>query len=162
MVSEILKNGVKTIIIEGLDRLAREYRIQESLLIYLASKGIELISARTEENVTHAIIVDLMKKALVQMQGIFAELEKSLLVKKLRAARERKRAKTGKCEGRKSYAEVAPEAIAEMKRLRKKPKLGRRLTYEAIAEALNTTGYSTADGLPFTGNNVAVILYRQK
>jgi len=75
MVSEILKNGVKTIIIEGLDRLAIEYRIQESLLIYLASKGIELISARTEENVTHAIIVDLMKKALVQMQGIFAELD---------------------------------------------------------------------------------------
>jgi site-specific DNA recombinase len=38
MVSIILSNGVRTVIVEGLDRLAREYRIQESLLIYLASK----------------------------------------------------------------------------------------------------------------------------
>ena len=43
MVSEILANGCKTIIVESLDRLAREYRIQEQLLIYLASKDIDLI-----------------------------------------------------------------------------------------------------------------------
>ncbi len=35
MVAEILRNGVRTIIVEGLSRLAREYRIQEHLLIYL-------------------------------------------------------------------------------------------------------------------------------
>lgn len=32
MVSEILRNGVRTIVVEGLDRLAREYRIQEQLI----------------------------------------------------------------------------------------------------------------------------------
>jgi hypothetical protein len=32
-----------------------------------------------------------------------------LLVSKLRAARERKRAAAGKCEGRKSWAEINPE-----------------------------------------------------
>ena len=48
MISEILKDGVRTVIVEGLDRLAREYRIQETLLIYMASKGITLISATTE------------------------------------------------------------------------------------------------------------------
>lgn len=51
MVSAILKDGVRTVIIEGMDRLARELRIQEHLVIYLASKGITLMSARTGENV---------------------------------------------------------------------------------------------------------------
>jgi DNA invertase Pin-like site-specific DNA recombinase len=163
MVSDILKNGVRLIIVEGLDRLAREYRIQETLLIYLASKGIDLINACTEENVTQAVMADPMKKALVQIQGVFAELEKSLLVKKLKVARDRMRDKTGKCEGRKSYREIAPEIIEEMKLLRRKPKgIGKRLSYAAIADALNDKGYRTADGKVFTGNNVAVILHRQK
>ena len=99
MVSDLLKNGVRTVIVEGLDRLAREYRIQETLLIYLASKGITLINARTEENITEAVMTDPMRKALVQIQGVFAELEKNLLVKKLRVARERIREKKGKCGG---------------------------------------------------------------
>ena len=97
MISAILKNGVRTIIVEGLDRLAREYRIQETLLIYLASKGITLINARTGENVTEAIASDPMKKALVQIQGVFAELEKNLLMKKLRTARRARAEVHGKC-----------------------------------------------------------------
>lgn len=36
MVTAILENECDTIIVESLDRLAREYRIQEQLLIYLA------------------------------------------------------------------------------------------------------------------------------
>ena len=83
MVSDLLKNGIRTIIVERLDRLAREYTIQESLIIYLASKGITLISATTEENVTAAISQDPMKKALIQMQGVFSELEKNLFFFKL-------------------------------------------------------------------------------
>ncbi len=58
MIASILRNGTKTVIIEGLDRLAREYRIQETLIIYLASKGIDLISANTGENVSQAILDD--------------------------------------------------------------------------------------------------------
>ena len=81
----------------------------------LTSKGISLISARTESNVTDEVQADPMKKALIQIQGIFAELEKNLLVKKLRNARDRARAEKGKCEGRKSYVEVAPQVIEEIK-----------------------------------------------
>ena len=47
MVSEILKDGIDTIIVESVDRLAREFRIAEHLLIYLASKRINLISGIT-------------------------------------------------------------------------------------------------------------------
>jgi DNA invertase Pin-like site-specific DNA recombinase len=109
--------------------------------------------------VTAAIEADPMKKALVQIQGIFAELEKSLLVKKLRAARDRARAEKGKCEGRKSYVEVAPRVIEEIKRLRRKPKGGRRMTYVKIAEELNRQGFKTVSDKPFTGQTVQNVLF---
>lgn len=158
MMAEILRNGVRTVIIEGLDRLAREYRIQETLLIYLASKNVDLISARTEENVTEAVQTDPMRKALVQIQGIFAELEKSLLVKKLRNAREKAKAERGKCEGRKGYDEAMPEVIDEIKHLRRKRKGVKQMTYIEVAEALNSKGYKTMTGKPFTGQAVQNIL----
>lgn len=157
MVSDILKDGVHTVIVESLDRLAREYRIQEQLLIYLASHGIEVVNAATEENVTQAIQSDPMKKAMIQMQGIFAELDKSLLVKKLRLARERKR-QEGKCEGRKSYTEAAPEVIREIKRLRRKPKGGKPMTFREVAEELNQRGFKTRTKKSFTGHIVQNIV----
>ena len=117
MITEILGNGCKTVIVESLDRLAREYRIQEQLLIYLASKGIELIAANTGENITKAITDDPMKKALVQIQGIFAELDKSLLVKKLRKSRDKVREERGRCEGPMPYGYTQEEAEI-LKRIR--------------------------------------------
>lgn len=79
MIADILSDGCNTIIVEDLTRLAREYRIQENILVYLASKNIDLIAANTGENITTAIDSDPMKKALVQIQGVFGELDKSLL-----------------------------------------------------------------------------------
>ena len=158
MVSEILRDGVKTVIVEGLDRLAREYRIQETLIVYLASKNIELLSARTEENVTEAVMSDPMRKALVQIQGVFAELEKNLLVRKLRVARERKRKETGKCEGRKSYQEAMPEVVREIRRLRRKKKGMPRMPYTKIADELNRRGRKTMTGKKWTGVLVQSVL----
>lgn len=109
MVAAILSNGCRTVIVERLDRLAREYAIQQQLLTYLASKGIEVISADTQENVTAALMGDPMKRALVQIQGIFAELDKNMLVVKLRKARQRRRTSGQRCEGRKPYGELAGE-----------------------------------------------------
>ena len=162
MVSELLRNGCKTIIVERLDRLAREYRIQETLLIYLASKGITLISAATEEDVTLSIQEDPMKKALIQMQGIFSELEKNLLVKKLRVARERKRDSNGKCEGRKTIAESNPELIAEIKRLRRKPRKAKRRTWIQIAEMLNEAGFRNSEGNELTDKAIHSIYTRNR
>jgi DNA invertase Pin-like site-specific DNA recombinase len=162
MVSEILKNGVSVVIVEGLDRLAREYRIQETLIVYLASKNIELISARTDENITEAVMADPLRKALVQIQGVFSELEKNLLVKKLKDAREAMRAKTGKCEGRKSYSEAMPEVLKEIKRLRRARKGMPRRTYDKVAAELNAAGFKSMMGKPFTGSSIQLILRREK
>ena len=149
MVSEILSNGVNTIIVESLDRLAREYRIQEQLLIYLASKGIELYSANTGENITQAITSDPMKKAMIQIQGIFAELDKSLLVKKLRKGRDKKRSATGRCEGPKPFGSYPEEAelLKRVRYMRRKSKYdGRKRTLQSIADELNQEGITTRQG----------------
>ena len=164
MLTEILRNGVKTILIERLDRLARENHINESLIIYIASKGITLLDVSTGENITDTYQQDPMKKALIQIQGVFAELEKSLLVKKLRLARERKKELTGKCEGRKSTLELKPEVIAEIRRLRRKPQgnMRKRMSYTAVAAALNEKGMLTANDKKFTGVNIQMLMRRVK
>ena len=140
MVSSILReNGVNCIIVEGMDRLARELMVQEQLISYLASKGIDLYSANTGENVTQAIKDDPVKKAMVQMQGVFSELEKSRLVKKLRKAREGIRESEGRCEGVKPYGtlEGEQEVVDIIKSLHRKPKGKKRMSYQKIASELN-------------------------
>src|SRR5512139_214968 len=147
MLTAMLTNGVKACVVEGLDRLAREYRVQETMLVYLASKKLTLLSARTEEDVTAAMMDDPMRRALIQIQGVFAELEKGLLVKKLRHAREAKRAATGKCEGRKSYREVAGDALLTA-RLRRDD----GWSHTRIANQLNCDGVATLSGGRWTAN----------
>ena len=164
MIAEILRNGVETIIIESLDRLAREYRIQEQLLIYLVSKGINLISANTGENVTQAIQADPMKKAMVQIQGIFSELDKSLLVRKLRKAREKVRYEKGKCEGRKRYGEDSAheqEVVRRIKLMRRKRKGGLKgMSLQQIADKLNEVGIKTKTGKQWRRAQVHAVLNR--
>jgi hypothetical protein len=59
-----------------------------------------------------------MRVAMRQIAGVFSQLEKTRLVKKLRGARQRKRQATGKkVEGRKSLAEMYPEAVKTARRL---------------------------------------------
>ena len=109
MVSAILDNGVRTVIVENLTRLARAYVVQDAILVFLASKEVSLISAYTGEGVTAAFHGDPMKKAIIQMQAVFSALEKNSLVRKLKAARARKRAENGRCEGRKPFRERSGE-----------------------------------------------------
>jgi len=162
MISAIVNNGVKTVLVESLDRLARELLIQGQLLAYLCTKEITLISASTGEDVTEATKGDPMRKAMIQIQGVFSELDKSLLVKKLRKAREEIRKQTGKCEGPKSYKEFNPELLREAKRLRRKRKSRVRRTYKEIAELLNAQGHRARNGDIFNANSVRALLYRYR
>jgi len=161
MVAKILSNGCHIIVIESLDRLAREYRIQEQILVYLASKNIDLISANTGENITNAIADDPMKKAMIQMQGIFAELDKSMTVKKLRLSRERIRKEQGRCEGVKPYGSTPDEAeiLKKMQYMRRRSRYQEKaMTFKAIAEKLNEDGIQTRHGRKWTANLVHNVL----
>ena len=136
-ISDLLGNGCRTIVIEGMSRLAREYRTQEHLIIYIASKGLTLISADTGEDITAAMMGDPMRRALVQIQGIFSELDKNLLVAKLRKARDRQRELTGRSEGRKPFGEK-PGEDAVLHQMRSLKAAG--LSCDKIADALNANG----------------------
>lgn len=165
MIEDILSNGVRIVVVESLDRLAREFRIQEQLLIYLASKNITLISAATNENVTESISSDPMRRALVQIQSVFSELDKNLLVRKLRKAREAVKKAKGKCEGIKRYGEDNPAEQAIIKRIRYMRRLPRglnktRTTYQSICDQLNAEGFTTQRGKPWAPAQVWNILNR--
>jgi site-specific DNA recombinase len=164
MLADILSNGCRTIIVERLDRLARDLVIQNQLVVMLCSKGITLISADTGQDVTAAFYGDPMMKAMIQVQGVFAELDKSMLVAKLRKARQAKKAKTGRCEGRKPYGFYEDEEalITRIKQLHRKPRDEKRLGPYQIARILNEEGWPTRDADQWYGSHVTAILKRLK
>ena len=162
MLAAMMANGVKVVIVECLDRFSRDLMVQSTMLAKLSTEGLTLIAANTGENVTAAIQADPMRRAMVQIQGVFAELDKSLTVPKLRKAREDKREKTGRCEGVKrfGYFEGEPEVIERMRELRRKPRGGKRRSFADMAAILNEEGHPTRHGGPWTRGAVHKILSR--
>ena len=139
-------HGIKTVIVEKIDRIARDLMIQETIIQDFKENGINLISALEGADLLNN---DPTRKLVRQVLGAIAEYEKSMLVQKLRVARQRKKVKTGKCEGRKSYHEVAPSTVAHIRRLRRKPKGMKRKTYHQIADILNGENVHTLNGQPW-------------
>ena len=88
-----------------------------------------------------------MRVDMRHIAGVLSQLEKTRLVKKLRGARQCKRQATGKkVEGRKSLAEMRPEAVKAARRLRRaNPKIGERLSFRNVsgrsfnAQSIRTT-----------------------
>jgi hypothetical protein len=74
-------------------------------------------------------------------------------VAKLKAARDRKKASTGKCGGRKSYAEARPEAVTLAKELH-----GQRMSLRKISAALAAQGHVTAGGKPYVASAIQAML----
>jgi DNA invertase Pin-like site-specific DNA recombinase len=149
-------HGVKTIIIERVDRLARDLMVQETILDDFKQNGINVISATDGDLLED----DPTRKLVRQVLGAIAEYDKTMTVLKLRAARERKRKAKGKCEGRKAYGEVKPEVLDEIKRLYRKPRNGKRLSSVRIAQQMNEAGFTTATGKPFTSQIVRNIIHK--
>ncbi len=166
MVEDLLSNGCRTIIIECMDRFGRRSMVSEQLLALLIRKDIAMISAMTGENVTEAVQDenDPWRKFIVQMQNNIAELDKRLLVQKLRKSREAKRTKTGRCEGRKPYGYYPGEAeiVQKIKRLYRKPRGEKRPGFMTIAKKLNEEGIPTRTGAKWSDVLVKSILTRKK
>ena len=97
---------------------------------------------------------DPFKKAMRQIAGAFAELEKARLVGKLRHARERIRKKRGKCEGRKPHVEINPQAVAMAKRLHRASPKGGRLSLRRISAELSAAGFLNERDRPYHPNSI--------
>ena len=144
-------NGVRVVIIEKLDRLARDLMVQETIIADLRKHGFELVSVAEPDLMAN----DPTRILVRQMMGAVAQYEKSQIVLKLRGARMRKRVKEGRCEGRKPYGyyEGEAEALDRLKALR-----AEGLGFDRIAARLNDEHIPTRTGRPWHGVVVNRIL----
>jgi len=148
-------------VVERADRLARNLIVGELILNQFRELGVRVIAADSGTDLT--VGDDDPTRVLIrQVLGAVSQFEKSVIVSKLRAARVRKRRETGRCEGRKPFGTRPGEAdvLALMKRLRRKPKGGERLSFDAIAARLNATGAPTRTGARWRGATVRGIVGR--
>ena len=151
MLERIAGNGIRCIIVESPDRFARDLTVQLTGHDFLKSLGIALIPATSPDH----FIEDTPTAVLVrQVLGAIAQFEKTSLVVKLKAARDRKIAAGLKCGGRKSHNELRPEVVALAKKLRRKrPKAGQR-SLRKIAAELAKRRHLSHSGKLFTARSV--------
>lgn len=143
-------NGVRTVLVERADRLARDLMVQEVIVGQFAKIGARILTA---DGVELTSSDDPTRRLIRQVLGAVAEFEKNVVMLKLRAARERKRARGERVEGVKPYGHLPAEraVITRMRELRRKPVKGRRPSVSAVALQLNAEGHGTApavNGLP--------------
>jgi DNA invertase Pin-like site-specific DNA recombinase len=152
-------HGIKTVIIEKVDRLARDLMVQEFILKDFKQSGFNLVSVHEGSDLMDG---DPTRTLIRQVLGAVAQYDKEMTVLRLRAARERKRRKEGKCEGRKGYKDVHKHIVDEVRRLRRKPKAKPRMTFDKVADELNERGFKSASGKEFNGTMVRVLMHRVK
>jgi DNA invertase Pin-like site-specific DNA recombinase len=110
MLDRIAANGVRMILVESPDRFARDLTVQLTGHDFLKSLGVDLIPTTAPDFFTEYTPTAVLVR---QVLGAIAQFEKTSLVAKLKAARER----SGNLGGRKSYAEARPEKVALARQL---------------------------------------------
>jgi DNA invertase Pin-like site-specific DNA recombinase len=161
LLARIRSNGVRVVLVERADRLARDLIVGELILSQFRDLGVKVIAADSGTDLT-AGDDDPTRTLIRQVLGAVAQFEKAVIVSKLKAARVRKRRADGKCEGRKAFGEKEGEAevLAYIRKLYRKPRGGTRLSYAAIAERLNAEGIPSRTGRPWAPATVYGILKR--
>lgn len=97
MLSHCEDYGVKAIVVERADRLARDLIVSELLLKECKARGLQVFEAASGTELTGD--EDPTRTLIRQILGALAQWEKSVIVTKLKKARDRKRRETGRCEG---------------------------------------------------------------
>lgn len=152
MLVALMSNGVDTVIVEALHRFSRDLRVQENLIHQYFTNRFTLVSA-TEPELGND---DPNRVFMRQIFGAVHQLDKSNLVLKLRAARQRTKVATGRCEGRKPYGtrEGEQEVLNKMHGLHA---VGGN--WETISATLNNEGIKTRSGklwYPATVRNILI------
>lgn len=140
MLAYMLGNGARTILVESASRFARDLVVQLTGHDFLKKHGIELIPVDCPQHFTEDTPTAEMVR---QILGAVSQFEKKSLVDKMKKARDRKRAESGRCEGRKP---PPPETVVMARRLR-----ARGLSYRQVGELLARAGYFVMEWNPATG-----------
>jgi DNA invertase Pin-like site-specific DNA recombinase len=120
----------------SLDRLARDLIVQEATIADLQKHGLTLISVAELD----LMATDPTRILMRQLMGAVAQYDENQIVLKLRGARQRMKAATGRCEGRKPFGAREGES-AVIERMQQLWSAG--LAYRQIAAKLNTDSVPT-------------------
>lgn len=151
MMAAMLANGTRMVLVERLDRVARDLMVQESIIADFKRKALSIASVNEPDLCSD----DPSRVLMRQMLGAFFQYEKTLLVAKLRGARQRMRTATGSCEGRKPYGEREGEQevigmILDMRQA--------GTAMDTIADRLNAESVTSRTGGKWYGSSVRNVL----
>jgi DNA invertase Pin-like site-specific DNA recombinase len=155
------------LIVGQLDRLSRLLVEQEAVLAYVWDMGGRAYSADTGE-ILKDDPDDPIRTAIRQMRGVFAQLDRALINKRLRDGRRAKRQATGRCEGRPEYGWRShkgqrvpiPEEQKARQRMRELRDSG--ASTRQIAAILAAEGHPTQRGGRWSSPVVSRILARME
>ena len=99
MLLDLEEGDCDRVIIEKLDRLARDVMVQESIVRDLQRRRVQLVSVAEPDLCSD----DPTRKLVRVIIGAIAEYDRVMITSRTRAARERIRARGERCEGRKPY-----------------------------------------------------------
>ena len=158
LLDRLESNGVRTVIVERADRLARDLMVQEVIVGQFSKIGARILTADGVDLTSGD--QDPTRRLIRQVLGAVAEFEKNVIVLKLRAARERKRARGERVEGVKPYGTFpAEQAVLErMRQLRRKPAKDRRPSCATVAAQLNAEGHRNRAGREWSAQMVHHVL----
>ena len=88
------ENGIKTILIAQVDRLARDLMVQETIIADMQKHGYTLISVAEPDLCS----TDPSRILVRQIFGAIAQYDRAMIVLKLSGARQRQKIKLGRCE----------------------------------------------------------------
>ena len=154
LLGRIAGNCVRLVLIERPDRLARDLLVQETLLASLIRLGVRVVDSSGTDLTDES---DPSRVLIRQVLGAVAQHDRACLVAKLRAARQRQRIATGRCEGRKPFGTRVGEdrGLDRIKQLK-----GQGYSLRVIAAALNSEGIPTRGGKAWSFGTVARLASR--
>ncbi|WP_253194472.1 recombinase family protein [Streptomyces sp. MP131-18] len=151
------------ILAPNLDRLARELTVQEAVLSYVWALGGRVYTADHGEHLEDDE-TDPMRTAMRQMRGVFAQLDRGLIRKRLREGRETKGEKGGYAYGAPRFGQAAKDgALVDDATERDIEALAQRWRDEGagvreIARRLNAAGHRSKRGGQWHPTTVARLL----
>ena len=158
LLDRIESNGIRVVVIERADRLARDLMVQEVILNQFVKAGATILTADGIDLTSGDD--DPTRRLIRQVLGAVAEFEKRVLVLKLRAARDRKRRRGERVEGVKPFGHSLAEkaVLARIRELRRKPPKAARLSLSAVAAQLNADGHRNRAGRAWSPQMVHHVL----
>jgi DNA invertase Pin-like site-specific DNA recombinase len=152
------ETGATVLLVEKADRLGRDLIVSEMAVRAFGEAGVSIVTADTGQSLTDADN-DPSRKLIRQVLNAVAEYERSALVAKLRAARDRKKRNGGHSVGCYRFGEHPDrpdevETLARIRELRRRLPGRTRSSLAEVAAVLSAEGRRSRSERPWTPSMV--------